>query len=118
MLRIGEAALRKTRSRGGNASLEKQAHGEQEARRLIAEGMAAAGLTDEDLKKLGGNDPRKVAVARVVWERTIVGMPWLAEHLNLRSAANASQQIRRHRRQPLALARKLQKWMAQSINAA
>jgi putative transposase len=31
MLRIGEAALRKTRSRGANASFEKQAHGEQEA---------------------------------------------------------------------------------------
>jgi hypothetical protein len=31
MLRNGEAALRKTRSRGANASLEKQAHGEQEA---------------------------------------------------------------------------------------
>jgi putative transposase len=31
MLRIGEAALRKIRSRGANASLEKQAHGEQEA---------------------------------------------------------------------------------------
>jgi hypothetical protein len=45
-------------------------------------------------------------------------MPWLAEHLHLRSAVNASQQIHRHRRQPLALARKLQKWMVQSINAA
>jgi hypothetical protein len=45
-------------------------------------------------------------------------MPWLAEHLHLRSAVNASQQIRRHRRQPRALARKLQKWMVQSINAA
>jgi hypothetical protein len=44
-------------------------------------------------------------------------MPWLAEHLHLRSAVNASQQIRRHRRQPPALARKLQKWMVQSINA-
>ena len=118
MLRIGEAALRKTRSRGANASLEKQARGEQEARRLVAEGMAIAGLSDEDLKKLPGSDPRKVAVARVVWERTTVGMPWLAEHLHLRSAVNASQQIRRHRRQPRALARKLQKWMVQSINAA
>jgi hypothetical protein len=65
MLRIGEAALRKTRSRGANASLEKQAHGDQEARRLVAEGMAIAGLSDEDLKKLPGSDPRKVAVARV-----------------------------------------------------
>jgi hypothetical protein len=60
-----------------------------EARGLIAEGMAIAGFTDDDLEKLHGSDPRKVAVARVVWERTTVGMPWLAEHLNLRSAVNA-----------------------------
>ena len=85
MLRIEEATLRKTRGRSANASLEKQAHGEQEARRLVAEGLAIAGLSDEDLKKLPGSDPRKIAVARVVWERTIVGMPWLAEHLHLRS---------------------------------
>jgi putative transposase len=118
MLRIGEAAQRKTRSRGANANLEKQAHGEQEAQRLVAEGMAVAGLSDADLKKLPDSDPRKVAAARAVWERTTVGMPWLAEHLHLRSAVNASQQIRRHRRQPPPLARKLQKWMVQSINAA
>jgi putative transposase len=102
-----------TSSRGGNASLEKHAPGEQEARRLVAEGMAIAGFTREDLKKLPGSDPRKVAVARVVSERTTVGMPWLAEHSNLRSAANASRQIRRHFRQPPPLARKLQRWMVQ-----
>jgi hypothetical protein len=118
LLKIGETALRQTRSRSANASREKQAHREQEAKRLVAEGMAMAGLTHEDLKKLPGSEPRKVAVARVVWDRTTVGMPWLAEQLNLRSAANASQQIRRHRRQPPALARKLQKWIIQSINAA
>jgi hypothetical protein len=42
----------------------------------------------------------------------------LAEHLHLRSAVNASQQIRRHRHQPPALAQKLQKRTVQSINAA
>ena len=80
--------------------------------------MAIAGLTDEDLKKLHGTDPRKVAVARVVWERTTVGMPSLAVQLNLRSGANASQQIRRHRRQAPVHARKVRKWMVQSIDAA
>ena len=64
-MRIGEAALRKTRSRGENASLEEQARGEQEARRLVAENMAIAGLGDEDLKKLPGSESRKMAVARV-----------------------------------------------------
>jgi hypothetical protein len=39
-------------------------------------------------------------------------MAWLGEHLHLRRAVNASQQIRRHRCQPPALARKLKNWMA------
>jgi len=60
-------------------TLEKQAHGEQEARRLVAEGMAIAGLSDEDVEKLPGGDLRKVAMARVVWERTAVGTPRPAE---------------------------------------
>ena len=50
---------------GANASLEEQARGEQEARRLVAENMAIAGLGDEDLKKLPGSDSGNLAVARV-----------------------------------------------------
>ena len=64
-MRIGEAALRKTRSRRASASLEEQARGEQEARMLVAENMAIAGLGDEDLKKLPGSDSGNLAVARV-----------------------------------------------------
>ena len=89
-----------------------------EARQLVLEGMAVAGLTDEDLKAMPGSEPRKVAIAMVVWERTTVSMPWLAGRLKLRSAANASQQIRRQRARQPALARALQKWMLQSLNAA
>jgi hypothetical protein len=33
--------------------------------KAVAEGMAIAGFSDEDLKKPPGSDPRKVAVARV-----------------------------------------------------
>jgi hypothetical protein len=55
-----------------------------------------------------------VAVARAVWEQTTVDTTWLAEHLHLRSAANASQQIRRHRQQPPELSKDLQRWMIQS----
>jgi hypothetical protein len=59
-----------------------------------------------------------VAVARAVWEQTTVDTTWLAEHLHLRSAANASQQIRRHRQQPPELSKDLQRWMIQSRNVA
>jgi len=50
---------------GANASLEEQARWEQEARRLVAENMAIAGLGDEDLRKLPGSDSGNLAVARV-----------------------------------------------------
>ncbi len=43
------------------------------------------------MKKLPGSDPRKVAIARLIWEQTAADMAWLAAHLHLRSAANASQ---------------------------
>ena len=84
--------LEKTRHHSGRASREIRAHGEQTARRLLAEGLGLAGLTDSDLKILPGSEERKVAIARIIWEQTTVDMKWLAEHLFLRSAANASQQ--------------------------
>ena len=118
MLKMGEAVLKKPRHRSARASQEKRAHGEQEARRLLAEGLAVAGLSEAALKKLPGSDARKVAVARVVWEQTTVDMTWLAGHLHLRSAANASQQIRRHRQHPQKMSKPLQRWMLQSENVA
>jgi hypothetical protein len=45
-------------------------------------------------------------------------MTWLAVHLHLRSAANASQQIRRHRQHPPPLSKALQRWILQSENVA
>ncbi len=114
MLKVGAAVLKKPRHRSDRASPERRAHGEQEARRLLAEGTAVAGLSEAALKKLPGSDPRKVAIARLIWEQTAVGMAWLAAHLHLRSAANASQQIRRHRQQPPKLSKARQRWMLQS----
>lgn len=118
VLKIGEMALNKPRHRSANASREKRAHGEDEALRLLEEGLVAAGLSENDLKSLPGSEARKVAVARVLWERTTVDMKWLALRLHLRSAANASQQIRRHRQQPPSLPKGLQQWINQSRNVA
>jgi len=42
------------------------------AEALLAEGLGAAELSDEDLRHLAGSEPRKVAVARAIWERTTV----------------------------------------------
>ena len=72
-----------------------------------------------DLSLYTGNESEIwVAVARAVWEQTTVDTTWLAEHLHLRSAANASQQIRRHRQHPPPLSKALQRWILQSENVA
>ncbi len=80
--------------------------------------VAAAGLTAGELQRLPGSEARKVAIARIIWEQTTVNLQWIAEHLHLRSAANASQQIRRHRLQPTELPKTLKKWTIRSSNAA
>ena len=114
VLKLGEAALKRTRYRSYRAARESRAHGESEAQRLIAEGMAAAGLGAERLRELPGSDARKVAIARLIWETTTMNMKWIAENLAMRSAANASQQIRCHRNQPPNLPDPLRKWIRQS----
>ena len=59
MLKLGEKVLQKARHRRGVASPEKSAHGEQEALRLVEEGMKLAGLTEDDLVRLPGSHHEK-----------------------------------------------------------
>jgi len=79
--------------------------------------MGVAGLTEDDPKDCAAAI-RESGRGAGGLGGTTVGTPWPAKHLNPRNAANASQQSRRHRRQAAVLARKLQKWMDQSISAA
>ncbi|MEI9897069.1 MAG: transposase [Chthoniobacter sp.] len=74
-----------------------KAHGERRAEEAVREGLAAAGLAEDALAGLPGSDPRKVQIARGVREQTTVSMSWIAERLHMRSAANVSQILRRHR---------------------
>ena len=55
----------------------------------------APGLEGGNFANLKGGEARKVAIARMTRQRTIVSMSWIAAHLSIRSAAAASQQIRR-----------------------
>jgi len=119
LLEIGAAALGRKRHRNYRGSPESRAHGEQEAQRLLREGLKAAELQENDLPKIKGSDPRKVVIARVIRDRTTVNLTWLAEHLWMRSAANVSQQIRRHATKPnKALSSGLSKWINLSRIAA
>jgi len=91
---------RRLKGAGGGSnrrSREALAHGESRAEELLAEGLAAAGLNQADLGRLPGSDARKVALARCLWSGTTVSQSWLAERLQMRSATNVSQQLRRQR---------------------
>ncbi|MEX1114952.1 MAG: hypothetical protein WEB53_06865, partial [Akkermansiaceae bacterium] len=51
------------------------------------------GLVVGNLPGLKGSDPRKLALAELLWKRTTVSQEWIADKLAMRSAANMSQQL-------------------------
>ena len=77
---------------------------------------AAAGLTEGDLATSKGSDARKVALARLLWRRTTVSQGWLAGRLQMRSAANVSQQLRRAPDASATLPSALREFIALSEN--
>ncbi len=66
------------------------AHNEEEALRLVANGLKAVGLAGGDLKTIAKGDPRKIAIAAVVKRRTIMGNKWIGRHLEMGAAARVS----------------------------
>lgn len=97
LLRISEKLIKdkKRLSRAYRKTPQVKAHGEEQAERWLAEGLQVAGLVGKDLPGLKGSDPRKLALAELLWKRTTVSQEWIAEKLSMRSAANVSQQLRR-----------------------
>jgi len=107
------AALAKTKSRAYRSTGACRSHDEREATRMLREGLAAAGLTMDELGDIKGSDWRKVAVAKLLWENTTVSQEWVAERLKMRSAANVSQQLRRARLERRSLPAGLQAYLDQ-----
>jgi hypothetical protein len=54
---------------------------------------------------------RGTALANLLMERTVACQSWIAERLAMRSAANVSQQVRRHRLKPPRLLAKLKSYL-------
>ena len=86
---------KKRSSRAYKNTIEEQAHDEAQARRWLKEGLKVAGIKPSELEELKGSDPRKLALAQLVWKRTCVSQEWIARELAMKSAANVSQQLRR-----------------------
>lgn len=80
-------------------------------------GLPSAGLDAEEAQHLPGSEVRKVEIARIIWQMTIVSQSWLAERLGMGSAANVSQQLRRRRAAaaPARLPPSLRAWI-ESVN--
>lgn len=95
VLDLAKEALERPKGRAYRSAQARCWHDEAQAARWLGEGLAAAGLSKKDLAKLKGSDPRKVALAKWLWENHTVSQSWLAERLQMKSAANVSQQIRR-----------------------
>ena len=83
------------KSRAYRRTPQRLSHGLEEAERLVSTGLKAAELETRALEELPGGDPRKVALGKLVRERTVASCEWLAVRLKMRSAVNLSQTLRR-----------------------
>ncbi len=100
VVRLGEKIIQVRKKRGYRYSGEKRSHDLAEAERMILEVGKIEGLSEKDWRGLSGADPRKVALAHLLWSRTTVTQGWICEALGMSSAANVSQQIRRWKKEP------------------
>lgn len=119
LLKLGQNILQRDRHWTYRGSQEVRAHGDAEAQRLCEEGLRLAGLQEQELGSLPGSDPRKVALAALIWSRTTVDMKWISQRLKMRSAVNARQQIWISKNDPKwktrsrTLPEKFSKWLNQ-----
>ena len=118
MLKLAEGAIKRTKSRAYRSSAVRQTHGLKQAELWLRKGLAAAGLDRADLSRLKGSDPRKVALAELLWKQTTVSQEWLAERLKMRSAANVSQLLRRAEGHRGKVPRRLESFVAGAVRKA
>ncbi len=69
-------------------------------------------LRESDIRRPVRGDLRRVALAKVLDSRTTVSQTWIAQRLNMKSAANVSQQVRRFSKVPKKqLPASIRSWM-------
>ncbi len=95
MLELAENLIEKGRSRAYQRCAQRLAHGEQQADRWISEGLKIVGVNPRQLAALAGSDARKVALAKLAWEKTTVSQGWITKRLKMGSPSNVSQLLRR-----------------------
>ncbi len=96
LLELAKVRMKAVRNRTYRGGAIQKTHDVQAAERLVREGLKESGLREKDLAHLPGSDARKLKIAQKVWRQTSVSQGWIAERLQMRSAANVSQQLRRY----------------------
>jgi REP element-mobilizing transposase RayT len=91
-------------------------HDEEEAEQIVVGGMKCLHLKEAELKTTVGSDPRKVAIAQAVHEKTAVARKWTAARLGMKSAMNVSQQIKRLRTGEIKLPREAKQWLSRIVS--
>ncbi len=89
-------------------------HDEEEAEQIVAGGMKCLHLKEAELKTTVGSDPRKVAIAQAVHEKTAAAGKGTAARLEMKSAMNVSQQIKRLRTGENKLSTEVKQWLQES----
>jgi putative transposase len=96
--RLGKLVAGKQReSHAGGA---RRAHGEAGARRLLAVGLKALGLSARELAALSKGAPEKTALAWWLRERTTVSLRWVSQELAMGHYTRVSQAVSRLQRKP------------------
>jgi len=109
--RLEGMAPRQSRNYRSRSAGPSKDHGEKRAHGILAEAMAHYGMTCDELQQDRRGDWRRSSVAWALAKETSVPHAWIAEKLNLKSAANASQQIRRFHLEPAReLPREVRVW--------
>lgn len=109
--RIEKMGNRKSRNYRSRQEGPAKEHGKKRATEIMTEGAKHYGVTEEELRRDLRGDWRRSSVAWAIAKETSVPQAWIAEHLNLKSAANASQQVRRFHQVPdKELPREVRTW--------
>lgn len=96
------AAKKQDKTKLFTRSRQARDHREKMAEEIVDKALVHDGIeSEEDFRRMTARgDWRRVSVAWAVWSFTSVRQEWIAARMNLRNAANASQQIRRFRLTP------------------
>ncbi len=99
LLDLAAEPLSRLHNRNRRTTRQWRDHAQVSASDLIRQGLEALELSEDQLKASKGSETRKVSLAWAIARSTTMSQSWIADRLNMRSATNVSQQVRRFERE-------------------